>query len=153
MTINVLFAASDQRWPEYQAPLQNACSKAGLDIHLSRDIAPDQVDYIVYAPNSEVQDFTPFTRAKAVLNLWAGVESVTFNKTLTLPLCRMVDPSLTQGMVEWVTGHVLRHHLGMDAHITCPPGHMGAQNAACRLGQESDRLWAGRVGHSLCKGA
>ena len=122
MTINVLFAASDQRWPEYQAPLQNACSKAGLDIHLSRDIAPDQVDYIVYAPNSEVQDFTPFTRAKAVLNLWAGVESVTFNKTLTLPLCRMVDPSLTQGMVEWVTGHVLRHHLGMDAHITCPPG-------------------------------
>ncbi|TMV35611.1 glyoxylate/hydroxypyruvate reductase A, partial [Thioclava sp. BHET1] len=23
----------------------------------------------------------------------------------------------TEGMVEYVTGHVLRHHLGMDAHI------------------------------------
>jgi len=29
----------------------------------------------------------------------------------------MVDHGLTQGMVEWVCGHVLRHHLGMDAHI------------------------------------
>jgi len=29
----------------------------------------------------------------------------------------MVDDSLTNGMVEWVTGHVMRHHLGMDAHI------------------------------------
>jgi glyoxylate/hydroxypyruvate reductase A len=29
----------------------------------------------------------------------------------------MVDDGLTEGMVEWVTGHVLRHHLGMDTHI------------------------------------
>jgi glyoxylate/hydroxypyruvate reductase A len=29
----------------------------------------------------------------------------------------MVDPALTEGMVEYVTGHVLRHHLGMDHHI------------------------------------
>ena len=52
------------------------------------------------------------------------------NQTLTMPLCRMVDPGLTEGMVEWVVGHALRHHLGMDRHIvnpgqvwdpTCPP--------------------------------
>jgi glyoxylate/hydroxypyruvate reductase A len=42
------------------------------------------------------------------------------NPTLTQPLARMVDPDLTQGMVEWVAGHVLRHHLGMDAHIVNP---------------------------------
>ena len=29
----------------------------------------------------------------------------------------MVDHGLTQGMTEWVVGHVLRYHLGMDAHI------------------------------------
>jgi glyoxylate/hydroxypyruvate reductase A len=29
----------------------------------------------------------------------------------------MVDPGLTDGMVEWVVGHTMRHHLGMDAHI------------------------------------
>jgi glyoxylate/hydroxypyruvate reductase A len=29
----------------------------------------------------------------------------------------MVDVGLTSGMVEWVTGHTLRHHLGIDKHI------------------------------------
>jgi glyoxylate/hydroxypyruvate reductase A len=32
----------------------------------------------------------------------------------------MVDPGLTEGMVEWVVGHALRHHLGMDRHIVNP---------------------------------
>ncbi|MEL6451272.1 MAG: glyoxylate/hydroxypyruvate reductase A [Pseudomonadota bacterium] len=122
MTVNVLFAATDNRWQEYEDPLRQEIAAAGIDAHIATDIAASDTDYIVYAPNSEVQDFTPFTRAKAVLNLWAGVEAVVDNPTLHLPLCRMVDPALTQGMVEWVTGHILRLHLGMDAHITAAPG-------------------------------
>ena len=118
--INVLFAAKPERWPTYEAPLRDALSQARIDAHLAQDIAPDQVDYIVYAPNSDLQDFTPYTRAKAVLNLWAGVEQITGNETLKIPLARMVDPGLTKGMVEWVTGHVMRYHLGMDAHIVNP---------------------------------
>lgn len=42
---------------------------------------------------------------------------------MTQPLCRMVDDGLTEGMVEWVVGHTLRHHLGMDRHIV-NPGHV-----------------------------
>lgn len=118
--INVLFAAKPERWPTYEAPLRDALSQAGIDAHLAQDIAPDQVDYIVYAPNSDLQDFTPYTRTKAVLNLWAGVEQITGNETLKIPLARMVDPGLTKGMVEWVTGHVMRYHLGMDTHIVNP---------------------------------
>ncbi|MDJ0639992.1 MAG: NAD(P)-dependent oxidoreductase, partial [Paracoccaceae bacterium] len=64
-----------------------------------------------------LRDFAPFTSVKLVQNLWAGVEDVVTNPTLTQPLARMVDAGLTDGMVEWCTGHVLRHHLGMDAHI------------------------------------
>ena len=75
------------------------------------------MDYIIYAPSSSLQDFSPYTSLKAVLNLWAGVEGVAFNKTLKVPLARMVDSGLTSGMVEWVTGHTLRHHLGIDKHI------------------------------------
>lgn len=120
--VNVLFAAQDARWPEYQDALQGAFRDAGIKVHLARGIDAEAVDYIVYAPNSDLQDFAPYTRAKAVLNLWAGVEGIARNPTLRLPLCRMVDPALTQGMVEWVTGHVLRHHLGMDAHIMASPG-------------------------------
>ncbi len=122
MSVNVLFAATQNRWQEYETPLTQAIAATGVDAHIALDIPATEVDYIVYAPNSEVQDFTPFTRAKAVLNLWAGVEAIVGNPTLHLPLCRMVDPALTQGMVEWVTGHTLRLHLGMDAHINAAPG-------------------------------
>ncbi len=119
---NVLFAARPERWAQYETPLRDAFAEAGIRAELRLDFAPEEVDYIVYAPNSEVRDFTPYTRVKAVMNLWAGVEQVVGNPTLTVPLTRMVDPALTQGMVEWVTGHTLRHHLGMDAHIHATPG-------------------------------
>ena len=122
MSLTVLFAAGPSLWPEYETPLRAAFAKAGLSAHLVTEAAPEAVDYIIYAPISPVQDFTPFTRCKAVLNLWAGVERIVGNPTLTQPLCRMVDPGLTEGMVEYVTGHVLRHHLGMDRFIHGAPG-------------------------------
>ncbi|MCF2870911.1 glyoxylate/hydroxypyruvate reductase A [Octadecabacter sp. G9-8] len=115
--IRALFSAGDPIWPEYQTTLPPAFAKAGLSVDLSRDHAPDTVDYIIAAPNGPVQDFTPFTRCKAVLNLWAGVEDIAPNPTLTQPLARMVDPGLTDGMVEWVVGHTMRHHLGLDVHV------------------------------------
>lgn len=120
MTLTVLFAASQDNWRSYGDALKQALSDAGLDARLVTKADPHEVDYIVYAPTSPLQDFTPYTKAKAVLSLWAGVEKIVTNKTLTMPLVRMVDPGMTQSMVEWVTGHVLRYHLGMDAHIVNP---------------------------------
>jgi glyoxylate/hydroxypyruvate reductase A len=118
--INALFAAKDERWPLYEAPLKAAFEARGLAVDLRRDFAPEDVDYIIYAPNSGLKDFAPYSRAKAVLNLWAGVEAIAGNETLKIPLTRMSDFGLTQGMIEWVTGHTLRHHLGMDSHIVNP---------------------------------
>lgn len=115
--IRALFSAGDHVWPEYAAALPHAFAKFGLNVDLSRDHAPDTVDYIIAAPNGPVQDFAPYTRCKAVLNLWAGVEDIAPNPTLTQPLVRMVDHGLTNGMVEWVVGHTMRHHLGLDTHI------------------------------------
>lgn len=117
MTANILFAAKAELWTVYEAPLRRALDASGVSFDLRTDFAPGEVDYVVYTPKGNVRDFTPFTRLKAVLSLWAGVETMTGNPTLAAPLARMVDPGLTRGMVEWVTGHVLRHHLGMDAHI------------------------------------
>ncbi len=116
----ILFAAP-QLWPEYQPHLPGALAAAGISARIVTE-APDPaaVDYILYAPSAPLQDFAPFTGVKAVLSLWAGVERIVGNASLTQPLCRMVDPGLTEGMVEWVTGHVLRHHLGMDRHIQNP---------------------------------
>lgn len=123
----VLFAVP-ALWEEYRPSLTAAFEGMGVD--LVTEAAPETVDYIIYAPSSRLQDFAPYTACKAVLSLWAGVERIVGNPTLTQALCRMVDPALTEGMVEWVVGHVLRHHLGMDRHIvnpgrvwdpTCPP--------------------------------
>ena len=116
MSVNVLFAAPDL-WDGYRAPLADALQAVGVEARLSTDIPAAQVDWIVYAPSAPLQDFGPYVRAKGVLNLWAGVEGVVNNPTLTQPLARMVDPGLTEGMVEWVTGHVLRHHLGIDDQV------------------------------------
>ena len=118
--LNILFAGRSDRWTEYETPLREAFEQAGLKTYLAPDMPAEQVDYIVYAPNGPVQDFKPFSRAKAVLSLWAGVERVVNNPTLNIPLTRMVDTGLERGMVEWVTGHVLRYHLGMDRHIVNP---------------------------------
>lgn len=143
MPINVLFSAHPSDWDTYSGALSDAFERAGLaDIRLSTDHPPADTDYIVYAPTGSAHlDFTPFTKTKAVLSLWAGVERIVANPTLTMPLARMVDPGMTQSMVEWVTGHVMRYHLGMDAHIVNPEHRwaptttpLAAERRVCVLG-------------------
>jgi len=119
----ILFAARADRWAQYEAPLHAAMAEAGITARLDCDAStPETVDYIIFAPQGPVTDFTPFTGLKAVLNLWAGVEEVVGNPTLRVPLARMVDTGLTEGMVEWCVGQTLRHHLGLDAPITTQDG-------------------------------
>ncbi|OOY11578.1 glyoxylate/hydroxypyruvate reductase A [Thioclava marina] len=122
--IRVLFADKPSNWPRYEGPLSDAIAATGLEAEIVQpgEADPSTVDYIVYSPQGPVQDFTAYTKAKAVLNLWAGVERVVGNTTLTQPLCRMVDQGLERGMVEYVTGHVLRYHLGIDATLAQQDG-------------------------------
>lgn len=121
--LTVLFADRIENWPAYEPALTAALAEAGIAARLVLPPAdPATVDYIVYSPRGPVQDFTAYTRAKAVLNLWAGVERVVGNPTLTQPLCRMVDEGLERGMVEWVTGHALRAHLNIDFFLSHQDG-------------------------------
>ncbi|KPQ05192.1 MAG: bifunctional glyoxylate/hydroxypyruvate reductase GhrA [Rhodobacteraceae bacterium HLUCCA12] len=119
----ILFAAGATRWRHWEAPLRAALDEAGIDAELVTEAEPETVDFILFAPGGDIPpDFTAFTRCKAVLSLWAGVERIVGNPTLTQPLCRMVDPGLTQGMVEYVVGHTLRLHLGIDAVLASQNG-------------------------------
>lgn len=128
MIVKVQFATGAGQFEEYRAPLLEALSDIGVEVDLAQDHAPETVDYIVYAPFDGEVDLSGYTTAKATLGLWAGVETIIKNPTLTMPYARMVDDGLTRGMVEWVTGHVLRHHLGMDADICRRAGEW-----ACRV--------------------
>ena len=114
----LLFSAPAPDWPQWRPALERACAAYGLAVEITdRADRPEHVDYVAYNPRGGLADFAPFTNLKAVLSLWAGVENIVGNPTIRAPLCRMVDSGLRLGMVEWMAGHVLRHHLGMDAHI------------------------------------
>ena len=126
--MTLIYFAAPALWEDYAAILPALLAQSGISAQIVTT-APDDpslVDFIIYAPSAPLQDFTPFTGCRAVLSLWAGVERIVGNATLTQPLCRMVDTGLTEGMVDWVAGHVLRHHLGMDRHII-NPGHIWDQ--------------------------
>lgn len=113
--MKVLFAAPARMWDAWAPALRAACP----EMDLCRDGEPQSFDALIYAPGypqGGTLDFAAFTRARVVQSLWAGVERIVTNPTLTQPLCRMVDPGLAQGMAEYCTGWALRAHLGMDLY-------------------------------------
>lgn len=114
--MRVFFAARAGLWDAWAPALRAACP----EIELMRDGDPAGFDALLYAPgypeDGREMDFAPFTRARLVQSLWAGVERIVGNPTLTQPLCRMVDPGLARGMTEYCTGWAMRAHLGMDAY-------------------------------------
>lgn len=121
--LNILFNVTDEMFLEYRDPILNALDQRRLKAlgFMPGSVAPQDVDYIIHATGGFVDDFRPFTSARAVLSLWAGVEKIVENPTLTQPLCRMVDDGLRQGMVEWVVAHVLRAHLDTDLYVCQKP--------------------------------
>lgn len=112
--MKVLFAAPARLWDVWAPALAAACP----EMKLCRSGDPASFDALIHASGypdpGGALDFTPFTRARLVQSLWAGVERIVLNPTLTQPLCRMVDPGLAQGMMEYCTGWAMRAHLGMD---------------------------------------
>ncbi|GAA6187961.1 glyoxylate/hydroxypyruvate reductase A [Litorivita sp. NS0012-18] len=118
MTVKVLFAGRAGLWDSYETHLKTALAAAGVEAEIGPQVDPQEARYLLISVKDAPQDYAAFPRLRAVQTLSAGVEHVAGNPTLRVPLARLVDTGLTQGMVEWCTGHVLRHHLGMDAQIT-----------------------------------
>lgn len=104
---------------EWRAALVAAARAAEIPVDLRTnpdEVAPESVDFIICAHDGPVQDFRPFSRRRAILSIWAGVEKLLANPTLPpdAPLCRLVDDGLTWGMTDYVVAHVMRYHLGLD---------------------------------------
>jgi glyoxylate/hydroxypyruvate reductase A len=121
----VAFAGQAGHRAEYQQHLTDAAAAAGIAITLHMDpgsVDPSTVDYLIYAATGPVQDFKPYSKLAGILNLWAGVEAVLkLDPPADVPLVRMVEDGLTLGMIDYVSGHVLRHHLDIDRYIHTSP--------------------------------
>ena len=69
----------------------------------------------VWAP--EPGALREFPNLKCIFSIGAGVDHLLKDPDLPdgVPIVRMVEPELTQGMSEYVTMHVLRHHREVPA--------------------------------------
>ena len=87
----------------------------GHDIRVWPDVGdPQEIEHAVVC-FPEPGELAKLPNLKAMHSLWAGIDHVTRDPDMpwSVPLIRMVDHSLTQGMLDYVTGHVYRHHLMM----------------------------------------
>ena len=66
MKVNILFSANEDNWNRYKTPLKEALDATSLNYNLGTGFFPSEVNYIIYAPSSSLQDFSPYTNLKAV---------------------------------------------------------------------------------------
>lgn len=141
--IRILYAGSDEQRDAYQTHLGKQLADMGINADISTTTDdPAGVDYILYAPSGPIRDLSPFANAKLVQSLWAGVETIIANETLTQPLARMVEGGMSQGMADYVMGHILRHHLGTDHFTNAKAGNwdenrippLASERRVCFLG-------------------
>ncbi|MGM0583365.1 MAG: 2-hydroxyacid dehydrogenase [Pseudomonadota bacterium] len=121
----VLFGGRPGEREAWGEALAAAAARAGVVMDLRLDpaaVTPEAVDAVIYSPEGPVSDFSRYPNLRAVLSMWAGVERIVGDPALTVPLTRMVEPGLTEGMTDWVCAHVLRHHTGLDRHLALKPG-------------------------------
>ena len=120
----VMLAVKPAIVTQWRAALEAASARAGvpIDLRLPGEAEPSAVRYMVFGASGPVRDFAPYTGLAAILNIWAGVEQALANPTLPegVPLCRMVEPGLTEGMTDYVVAHVMRHHMDLDRRLASP---------------------------------
>lgn len=100
------------------APWQQAFASQAPDlaVHAWPETgALDDVDYVLcWAPGAG--EITRYPNLKAIFSLGAGVDHLLTDETIPphLPIVRMVDRSITHGMVQYVVMGVISHHRRME---------------------------------------
>lgn len=99
--------------------LERQSAARGLDLTIAPGAEPADADYLVFNIDSGITDFTPYSKLRAILNTWAGVEAVMAKLTWPdhVPFGRMVERGMTVGMVEYFLAHTMRYHMGVDRTI------------------------------------
>lgn len=108
-----------------KTPLLFAGAEEYNDIWVRAAAASPELDLVLYRPGMEVSGFrylmmwrpvpgliAAMPQLKAIFCFGAGVDRLLANPEIPhdLPIVRMVEPGLTDGMAQYVLWQVLRHH-------------------------------------------
>ena len=119
MTVTLLFKSDNDRPEAWVPALRQAMPE--LDIRVWPEVGnPEDITYaLLWQPPDGV--LGRCRNLKAILSLGAGVDHLMGDPELPdhLPIVRMVDPSLTDGMSEYVLFHTLRYHRDVPYYEAC----------------------------------
>ncbi len=112
----ILFKSDADSADDWKQALQSAMPELEVRIW-PQSGDPGDIDYaLVWVPIGDVLRTLP--NLKVVFSLGAGVDHLLQQEGLRrdVPIVRMVDPALTQGMSEYLLFHVLRYHRRMSEY-------------------------------------
>lgn len=111
MPETVVFYSRSDLPRDWRDAFANAMPDVAFEVLTGPMPDPERASYAIvwYPPHGEL---ARMTRLKAIFSLGAGVDHVLSDPAFPrhVPLSRVVDPVLTQGMTEYVCQHVLFHH-------------------------------------------
>ena len=128
--MNLLFISSDDPAP-WRAAAAKHLPGATFWVWGSDDDADlSQVDYAL-AWKPPVGLLARLPNVKAIFNLGAGVDALLQDPSLpkSIPIVRLVDPRLTQGMTEYIVHWVLHAHRDMPAYARQQQAQRWVQHA------------------------
>jgi glyoxylate/hydroxypyruvate reductase A len=103
----------------------------GLEVRVWPDWgAPAEADFaLVWKPPKG--ELAKYPNLRVIFSIGAGIDHLASDPELPrhIPLVRMVDPSLTAGMTEYVVMSVLHHHRFMLDYTGHGPGGAGRRRA------------------------
>ena len=103
-------------WPHWKQALESRMPE--LEVRIWPDLSdPREIEYVlIWTPVDDVLHSLP--NLKVIFSLGAGVDHLLQQPGMRwdLPIVRMVDPALTEGVSEYVLFHVLRYHRRMPEY-------------------------------------
>ena len=83
-----------------------------MDLRIWPDVGDtDEIEYAIVARPPK-GDLARYPNLKAVFSMWAGVEDLLAERAIAnIPIIRMVEPGLTEGIVNYVVHHVIGIHI------------------------------------------
>ena len=121
-TLIVLFMSEEDRAEPWREALKNEMPELEFRLYPDETGDPGEIEYaLVWKPPAG--ELKRFPNLKAILNLGAGVDHLTNDPNLPddIPVSRLVDRCLTQGMTEYVLYWVIHHHRYMAEYAEMVP--------------------------------